>query len=275
MYGDARGGNDSLTSSTGHQNSFYGDAFSMFDGAVGGNDQIGGQGLRNDFSGDAAEMAGHARGGNDTLTGAFDSELNDLTGDAQTMSNNARGGNDTLTGGAGGISNNGFNHIFGDARSMSGNCQGGNDTLIAGDNRPNIAPSTFSNLLCGDAVFISDSVRCGNDRLISGTGDDDMWGDAGAINGVVASPTTPTGNVKTGKDTFVFGPDNGNDLIDDFRQSDHDRIDVRAYGFHSIADMTLTAVGGNTKIAFDANNSVTLVGIGDPGILRGSDFIFA
>ena len=54
-----------------------------------------------------------------------------------------------------------------------------------------------------------------------------------------------------------------------------DRIDVSAYGFHNIADMTITAVGGDTQIAFDADNSVTLVGISDPNTLHASDFIFA
>jgi hypothetical protein len=38
--------------------------------------------------------------------------------------------------------------------------------------------------------------------------------------------------------------------------------------------MTITADGGgNTRIAFDANDSVTLVGIGDPHSLRPSDFL--
>ena len=38
--------------------------------------------------------------------------------------------------------------------------------------------------------------------------------------------------------------------------------------------MAITADGGgNTKIAFDANDSVTLVGIGDPHILHASDFL--
>jgi hypothetical protein len=64
-----------------------------------------------------------------------------------------------------------------------------------------------------------------------------MWGDAQSINGVAASPTAPTGAVVTGADTFVFAPGSGNDDINDFRQSDHDKIDVRAYGFHDIADM--------------------------------------
>jgi hypothetical protein len=101
-----------------------------------------------------------------------------------------------------------------------------------------------------------------------------MWGDAQVINGVAASPTAPVGSVVTGADTFVFAPANGNDDVNDFRQSDHDRIDVRAYGFHDIADMTITADGnGNTRIAFDANNSVTLVGISDPHSLHASDFL--
>ena len=110
----------------------------------------------------------------------------------------------------------------------------------------------------------------------SGTGTDHMWGAAAFINGVAASPTAPTGNVKIGADTFVFAPGSGNDDINDFRQSDHDKIDVRAYGFHNIADMSITSDGsGNTRIAFDANDGVTLVGIADPHILHPSDFLLA
>jgi len=50
---------------------------------------------------------------------------------------------------------------------------------------------------------------------------------------------------------------------------------VRAYGFHDIADMTISGDGANTTIAFDATDSVTLVGFADPSILHASDFIFA
>jgi serralysin len=104
---------------------------------------------------------------------------------------------------------------------------------------------------------------------------DHMWGDAQIINRVPASTNAATGTVVTGADTFVFAPGNGNDDINDFRQSDHDKIDVSAYGFHNIADMTITADGqGNTKIAFDANDFVTLVGISDPHSLHASEFIF-
>jgi serralysin len=150
--------------------------------------------------------------------------------------------------------------------SLTDHQHGTDDTLIGLANA--------LNTLYGDALAMDDHARGGNDTLISGAGTDHMWGDAQVINGVAASPTAPTGTVKTGADTFVFAPGNGNDDINDFRQSDHDKIDVRAYGFHNIADMTITADGGgNTKIAFDANDNVTLVGINDPHILHASDFL--
>jgi len=41
-----------------------------------------------------------------------------------------------------------------------------------------------------------------------------------------------------------------------------------------MADMTIFADAGNTKIAFTANNGVTLVGI-DSSTLQASNFIFA
>ena len=66
----------------------------------------------------------------------------------------------------------------------------------------------------------------GSDKLIGGGGTDHMWGDVEFINGVPVSPTAPTGSVVTGADTFVFAPGNGADVVHDFRQSDHDRIDV-------------------------------------------------
>ena len=122
---------------------------------------------------------------------------------------------------------------------------------------------------------MSDNARGGNDTLISGIGTDHMWGDAQIINGVAASPTAPTGNVITGADTFVFGPGNGNDCFDDFRQSDGDKIDVSAYGFHSLADMMITGMGATPRSPSTPTNSVTLVGISDPNALHASDFIFA
>ena len=68
----------------------------------------------------------------------------------------------------------------------------------------------------------------------------------------------PTGNVITGADTFTFAPDSGNDDISDFRQNDHDKIDVSAYGFDSMAQMMIGGMGADTQIALDANNRVIL-----------------
>jgi serralysin len=174
--------------------------------------------------GDAFAQYDDSRGGNDLLIGGANAN-NSLVGDARLIYDNARGGNDTLIGDAGA-----FNVLYGDANEMHGAARGGNDHLIGGD-------GSSDNTLIGDAYFMSDNARGGNDTLVSGTGTDHMWGDAQSINGVAASPTAPTGAVVTGADTFVFAPANGNDDINDFRQSDHDRIDVRAYGFHDIADM--------------------------------------
>jgi len=150
---------------------------------------------------------------------------------------------------------------------MDGDSHGGDDTLTGADHS--------INLLYGDALSLSGNARGGNDTLVSGTGTDHMWGDAQFINGVAASPTAPTGTVVTGADTFAFAPGNGADFVHDFRQSDHDKIDVSAYGFHSITDMVITGTGADTRIGFDATNSVTLVGISDPSVLHAPDFIFA
>jgi hypothetical protein len=293
MSGNSRGGSDVLINVT----RGYGDAYTMLDHTVGGNDRIEGS-FRNISFGDAYQMSGNSRGGNDTITSDSEFESSSQYGDAQYMSDNARGGNDTLTGAEQTYSNRLYgdaqsmsdntlggndvltggwaprNTLLGDAQYMSGNARGGNDTLNA-DNHVYRNLFVYENTLYGDAQYMSDNARCGNDRLISGLSDNDMWGDAQYINGILASPSTPTGTVKTGADTFVFGPNNGTDLIHDFRQRDHDKIDVSAYGFHSLADLTMTAVGGDTKIAFDSNNSLTLVGISDPTVLRGPDFIFA
>jgi hypothetical protein len=120
---------------------------------------------------------------------------------------------------------------------MSGKARGGNDTLSGRANNPGHLNTLYdpSDTIYGDAEFMSDSARAGNDTLISSADSDHMWGDAQYINNLAASPNAPIGNVRTGADTFVFGVHNGNDDINDF---------VRAYGFHSFADLTIMAARG-------------------------------
>ena len=86
---------------------------------------------------------------------------------------------------------------------------------------------------------------------------------------------TVAAGVLTGADTFHFGPDSGRDDINDFRQSDGDRIDVGAWDFTHLEDMSLASDGANTTISFDASSSVVLLGFADPNALHSSDFIFA
>ena len=53
------------------------------------------------------------------------------------------------------------------------------------------------------------------------------------------------------------------------------KIDVSAYGFHSTADMVITDMGADTRISFDAANSIILIGASDPSVPHASDFVFA
>ena len=39
--------------------------------------------------------------------------------------------------------------------------------------------------------------------------------------------------------------------------------------------MSIIDAGADTRIEFDATNSVTLVGFADPGVLQVADFVFA
>src|SRR5262245_32811094 len=119
-------------------------------------------------------------------------ETNTIIGDESTlMGHGDMGGNDTITGGA-----NSTNTIYGDAVHMIGGASGGNDTLIGGKGG--------INFLIGDASDAAGPMApiAGNDRLVSAFNTTDhMWGDFQSTGG------------NAGQDTFVFGPNNGNDFI--------------------------------------------------------------
>lgn len=136
----------------------------------------------------------------------------------------------------------------------------GNDVLTA-----TVAPGSIgSSFLSGGAgndqliVFggsgnVLDGGR-GDDTLTSGTGDDGMFGRAGA-------------------DTFVFLVDSGHDTAD-FEQG-QDRIDLTALAannIHDITDLNIEIVGGNTIIHFDADDDLTIAGAQNLGA---GDFLFA
>ena len=266
LSGKEHGTNDTLTTPL-HSGAppplefFLGDADMMSGSSRGGNDVligVDGANERKVACGDAFMMEDSSRGGNDQIIGGTGGSGNQLLcGDACMMFGNARGGNDLVIGGDGAI-----NIIIGDACAMSDNTRGGNDVLVAGN-------GGGINIMFGDAsgfgmaVAMSGNAVGGNDTLIGGNAVDNMWGDGLTIDGP---------DVTTGADTFVFAPGNNADTINDFRQTDHDQIDVSAYGFDDIGDLNISVVLGNTVIDFDNANSVTLVGITAP--LTASDFIF-
>jgi hypothetical protein len=230
----------------------------MDDNARGGNDTVTGVFGYNTLYGDAYDMHGHSRGGNDVLIGSSAGGVPtgshvDLYGDAFNMDDDAQGGNDQLTG-----VTNAPNYLYGDAYTMACDAKGGDDVLTAGGG------PYATNYLYGDANEMDGNAIGGNDTLISSTGTDYMWGDA----------ATMSSSAKGGADTFVFAPNNGTDFVEDFRQTDNDKIDLTAFGFHDISDLNMSGNGANTVIDFGGGNTVTLVGIPDPSVLTDSDFIF-
>jgi hypothetical protein len=107
-----------------------------------------------------------------------------------------------------------------------------------------------------------------------------MWGDFKSGGG---------GPAEGGQDTFVFGPNNGEDFIYDFQQG-FDIIEInsipatqlpaqavahipsQAGNFpESFEELDIDEVGGNSVITFDADNSVTVVGVTG---LAEADFMF-
>lgn len=74
-------------------------------------------------------------------------------------------------------------------------------------------------------------------------------------------------------DTFAFAAQNGNDTIHFERGLD--KIDLKAMGansIHGFSDPNIEVAGANSIVHFDANNSLTIVGVND---LAAGDFWFA
>ena len=196
--------------------------------------------------GDAGgEIRDHATGGNDALTVHGVSALPEsIYGDAMTMSGNAHGGNDVLQTDGSYSSIPSTIALYGDAYSMNGNAAGGNDRLIGG--------LTGSDTLIGDAYEMEGKAKPGNDTLVSGQANDNMWGDAVVVGS----------NVIHGSNMFIFAPQNGNDVINDFHAT-LDHIDLTAdaaIGIHQFSDLDIETVGSDSVIHIDANNSITVAG---------------
>ncbi|ACA21148.1 hypothetical protein M446_6910 [Methylobacterium sp. 4-46] len=167
------------------------------------------------------------------------------------------------------------NLIYGDSSYNSGT-QCGNDTVAGGVGGVNF--------LYGDSRTAVTGSRAGDDRLISAANTiDEMWGDWQYSDGTAIQ----------GHNVFVFGPNNGNDIIHDFHPGEDKiefdglyvdkvpekalaRIPVQAAAhlptrLAMLSELSIEVSGGNSIIHVDANNSITVEGVIS---LSASDFKF-
>jgi hypothetical protein len=214
----------------GGSETLVGDANTLFDHAVGGNDILSGGVVvfaSAEILGDAVTITDHAQGGNDQIT---DAGPYAAIGDAETLTGHAQGGDDTVSAPGGGTQGAG-SIAMGDATTMNDHAHGGNDTVSA------------TGTAYGDAVAISGSAVGGNDTVIAlaGTGPG-ACGDAASItdhgqggDDVVIGPTASqftaqlsgdgslSGNATGGNDTLMAQGATTNMYGDGLRLLDHSK----------------------------------------------------
>lgn len=225
MFGQARAGDDTLTGGDAHGpvayvdgtetiNLMAGDTFYSEGGVKFGDDKlVGGVGSGDSYVINA--MYGDS-GDTNPFTTTFDDSAISLFSDVSVASGHGGGrgptyGDDTLVGGE----VQAQNFLVGDAQEISGKgTKGGDDVLTGGG-------LNTTNTMIGDAVTMGAGTKGGNDILVSGQGNDSMWGDGQSFS--------IGGGGRGGSDIFAFGPENGVDVINDFRTRDRDKIDLRDF----------------------------------------------
>jgi len=218
-----------------------------------------------DLNGDNVfEVAVGASDGVNTATQHLRVAVTDVTVGDYTGSN----GPDFMEGTAGAESMKGF---------------GGNDTLLGNGGNDNIQAGTGN-----DVVFLGFGTPTvlggdGADFLFGGSGNDNISGEGGndRISGSGGNDTVNggTGNDTMGggadADSFAFDSGFGQDIVTDFSAGDKIALHLGA-AFDTFEEVhnVMSLSGGNTILAFDANNSITLLGV-KPADLHASDFIFS
>ena len=229
--------------------------------------------------------------------------LLDMTGATDFLTLYGGGGTNTMTLGAGGgyeLSTGGINHMFGGTSGSGSDVfvggvgtsdmhggtgvntyyVGANDTVAGAgiyntlvELAQNVTLTLGSAGLTGVQQFIlnsgTNSVNAssatsqiiiyggaGDDTMKGGTGNDYMYGGLGS-------------------NSFAVGAGWGQDTIQDWTAGTANHIDMTALaasGVHSMADLTISVVGGNDVIAF-SGNSLTLNSFA--GVLTAGNFVFA
>ena len=257
----------------------------------GGNDTIYGGEDNDTVTGDAQYMRnensfnGYSQsqiGGDDLIFGGNGGD--NLRGDAfqflaQSSDGGASshlGGNDIINGEAG------EDFIYGDADSAIVNAQysyyssytptttltGGDDVLNGGAGNDHIY-GDFEQVVTNGTVSRGSITFTGGDDIIEGgAGNDHLYGDWDSANFSTATSITPT--LVGGEDTFVFATGSDQDYIYDF-QDGIDDIDVSAFDYDDISDLTIVVSDGHSVIDFGDGDTVTVLNV---TTLAGDDFIF-
>jgi Ca2+-binding RTX toxin-like protein len=169
---------------------------------------------------------------------------------------------------AGDVNGDGFSDlIVGAYRNDGGGSEAGAAYVLFGGN----FTGAVTNLGTNGADVLTGTPA--DDIIIAAQGNDTLNGDAGndRLNGASGNDTL-TGGIGndvlvggTGDDLFVFANGDGDDVIDDFvaGAGTDDVVDVTAFGFANFTALLAAAseTGGNTTIALDGDDSVSLIGV--------------
>ena len=183
------GGNDHIYGGTGHDRLTGGNGNDKIFGGS-GNDKINGNRGRDQIDGGSGDDIISGGKGHDTISGGDGEDL--LLGGKENDFIRGGSGDDTIRGGQG-------DDTLGGDR--------GNDLIIGG---------AGNDLILGGP---------GDDTLIGGTGDD-LLGGGGGDDRIIGGPGDDTARGSQGADTFVFNDNDGSLLIENFRMSDNDQLEL-------------------------------------------------
>ncbi|MEM7545682.1 MAG: calcium-binding protein [Pseudomonadota bacterium] len=232
------------------------------------NEDFQGSAVADDLRGADGDDLLFGAGGDDSLRGGRDEDT--VIGGAGDDVLRGQGQHDLLQGGAGNdnlMGNNGNDVLIDDD---------GNDRLSGGNGNDELTGSGGDNRLNGGRGNDTMTAGEGADRLNGGSGNDIMvagdgndWLDGGTGQDIL------TGGA--GADRFIFSSD-GNDEVLDFDLAE-DRLQVRATGANSLADLTLTDLaagrvqveGGALSVILNDGDGIADFTAAD---FQANDFIF-
>jgi VCBS repeat-containing protein len=141
---------------------------------------------------------------------------------------------------------------------------GGTDTLIGIEN---ISGSQHADTIVGNWQDNGYRGESGDDLLIGGSGNELIVGGDGndTIDGGFGDDYLVGDDQEggSGADRFIFAPGSGQDTIEDFDVAGGDRLDIQAFGYASVADITgnggTIIAGTDTVIVFGSGEQITLL----------------